>query len=135
MATITSTAAAANKSARFLHAGVVAAYASMSLSVSLSAGDVIQFVKVPSGAQVLDVVFFNNEGAGNNYTFVVGDGGDDNRYVTSTSSTGVVRAQATTFPYSYSAEDTVDVTIGTVVSATATGNLGVLVIYQLDQNN
>jgi len=133
MATITVSSAAANRSAKFLETGVVGVYSTLSLTVALSAGDVLQFVKVPAGAQVLELTFFNNEGAGNNYTFVVGDGGDDNRYITSTSSTGVVRAQATTFPYSYSAEDTIDITVGTVVSATATGSLGIAVFYVLDQ--
>lgn len=135
MATLTASAAQANRSAKYIENGVVAAYATLSITAALSSGDVIQFVKVPQGAQVLDVTFFNLEGAGNNVTMVVGDGGDADRYVTSTSATGVVRANATTFPYSYSAEDTIDITIGTVVSATATGSLGIAVFYILDQSN
>lgn len=132
MATITATNAQANIAAKFLHAGVVAVESVYSIGAALSNGDVLQMVKVPSGAKVLDVMLVvdhQNSAA----VFNVGDGADVDRYIASRSISGVATLNTLVgLGYSYSAEDTIDIQ-AVVTTATAVGSLRLRVMYQLDQ--
>lgn len=127
MATKTATAAAAVAAAVMNVTGATTRVVEYSLNgVTLSAGDVIQMMKIPSGARVADLaVAFDGLGAAGvqSYTLTgIGDGNDDNRYMLSQSvvTSSVVRMSVPGgFGYSYSAEDTVDITIGTITSGTA----------------
>ena len=123
MATKTATAAQST-SPPFLNVnGTVTRNVQYSLGgVTLSAGDVIQMVRVPAGAVINDMTIAISSSV-QSYTITsIGDDGDADRYFTSQS---LVLVQAvrmsvgTGFGYSYSAEDTIDITIGTVTSGTA----------------
>lgn len=127
MATKTATAAQSTVAARYDAVGPVTRVVEYTLNgVSFSAGDVIQMVRVPAGAKFVDfVISWDLLGAAgtSSYTFTgLGDGNDADRYMTSTSAvtSAVVRMSIPGGQgYSYSAEDTIDLTVGTVTSGTA----------------
>lgn len=119
---------------RVIENGVVARSALYTFVAAQSAGDVVQMVPVPRGCQVLDLlVQYDGKGAGADFTVNgVGDGGSQTRYIaTSFSGSAVVRC-AGGFGYSYSVDDTIDVRIGTIVSATAGGTIRLTVTYCMD---
>ena len=104
---------------------------------NLSTGDVVQMLKVPSGANIINVEFYTDVLTGGNYTVTIGDGLDPDRYFTSlstgsTSSINRLTLVTGTVGYSYSAEDTVDITFSTVTTATATGSFKLRVTYTMD---
>lgn len=128
MATLKGTRARDNVSARMIHAGMNVAYSEYTITASLSITDVLEMIKVPKGAYVLDVVVCGPEGGGDNVgAFTVGDGADPDRYIGSTSySPSMALARLSTgvtgVGHNYSATfDTIDITITTETSATATG--------------
>ncbi len=135
MATLTASAAQASASALYNETGVVTRVVDYSLTTNplLSSGDVVQMLKVPSGAVVLDLWIITDQMSGGNYTVTVGDGNSAARYFGSLSpgSTSSINKMtiASAFGYSYSAEDTVDITVGTVTTATASGVLRLVVTY------
>lgn len=138
MATKTASAAAAVVPALYNVVGATTRVVSYTANgTSLSAGDVIQLCRIPSSARIVDLaLIFDNVGAAgvSSYTITgVGDGNDDNRYMLSQSfvTSSVVRMSVPGgFGYSYSAEDTIDVTIGTVTSGTAaTAVISLMVTY------
>lgn len=103
---------------------------------ALSTGDVIQMVKVPNGAKMLNMAFITDALSGGNYTVTIGDGNSATRYsgslsTGSTSSTTRL-TNAGLFGYSYSTEDTIDIVIGTATTATASGTLRLMVTYTMD---
>lgn len=138
MATKTATAAQSISPAHYNVNGVTSRVVDYTLNaVSLSAGDVIQMCKVPPGARIIDLtISFDLLGAAgvSSYTLTgIGDGNDADRYMLSQSvvTSAVVRMSVPGgFGYSYSAEDTIDVTIGTVTSGTAaTGTVRLSLTY------
>ncbi|HKX55669.1 MAG TPA: hypothetical protein VJN01_06195, partial [Xanthomonadales bacterium] len=102
MATLTASAAQSTSQAKMLETGVIARTAIYTFTAAQSAGDVIQMVKVPTGAHVHDVIQVWSLG-GASLTVTVGDGGSAARYngSTSTNVATVVRATAG-LGYSYS---------------------------------
>lgn len=143
MATLTSTAAQSTVPAKVTVNCDITVMSDYSMGATgnpnLSAGDVLQMVRVPSGARILDVWLISDALTGGNYTVTVGDGNSAARYFGSLSpgSTSSVNkmTQAAGFVYSYSADDTVDITIGTVTTATAAGVLRLMVKYTMDLPN
>jgi len=124
MATKTATAAQSNAPAVFNIKGGITRVIEYTLNgVSLSAGDVIQMVRVPASARIADLILAYDDSGAQSYTLTgIGDGNSAGRYMASQSAvtSGVVRMSiAAGFGYSYSAEDTIDITIGTVTSGTA----------------
>lgn len=127
MATLTATAAASTSQAQFHVTGPVWRTVEYSLNgLTLSAGDVIQMCKVPSGARIIDMVLtVDGTGAAGVQSYTIGSMGDGNaagRYLGTLSVvTSLVQRLALVggFGYSYSAEDTIDITIGTITSGTA----------------
>lgn len=142
MATLTATAAQSTVPAKYSINGTITRIVDYSLGATgnpnLSTGDVIQMVRVPSGACVLDVWFMTDQLSGGNYTVTVGDGNTANRYFASlsTGSTSGINKMTLAGPagigYSYSAEDTIDITVSTVTTATASGVLRLAVSYTMD---
>lgn len=121
MATLTATAAASTSQAFYAVNGVVCRSISFNPSgTALSAGDVIQMVRIPKGAVVNDMTLAISSSV-QSYTITgLGDGNSATRYLASQSLVLVQAVRITSgFGYSYSAEDTVDITIGTVTSGTA----------------
>lgn len=119
MATFTSNKAVAAAARRYLETGVVVEYSQYTGSATLSAGDVIQMVKVPIGARVLDYVLSTNDlGASGTATLSLGDGLDPDRYfgsgqVADGAGYRVVRGlrKHAGHGYEYTANDTVDVSV------------------------
>lgn len=134
MATITATAAQAGVQPKATF-GANAISVRYDLTASLSAGDVIQLAKVPEGAKaVVGNVTFSLTSA-NTTTLQVGDGGSATRYLGSTSaSANTVNNFTAGFGYSYSAADTIDITVAAVTSATATGAIKLNMVYVLQED-
>jgi|ERR1700742_494078 len=142
MATFTSTAAQTFSNTgfflappKYLEEGVVARSALYSFTAAQSAGDVIQMVPVPKGCQIIDTLVVFTPGAGGPVlTWIVGDGGSTNRFQTSASATvaTTVHANGGGVGYSYSVDDTIDITVAAVGSATAAGSVRLTVLYAMD---
>lgn len=140
MATLTATAAQSTVPAKYVINGDITRIVDYSIGATanpnLSTGDVIQMVRVPSGAQILDIWVISDQLSGGNYTIGVGDGNSAARYFASLSvgSTSSVNKMsiAAGFAYSYSAEDTIDITVGTATTATASGVIRLVVRYTMD---
>lgn len=148
MATVTSSAVASTVQARAAHAGLNYAYATYAVPASgdgTAANDVIQMVKVPAGARVLDVILTSEDldtNASPTTVFDVGDGDDPDRYIDGTTigqGGGVVRigqsvaAGATDgLFYRYTTEDTIDITVAAAGSTKAAGNVTLCVLYSTD---
>lgn len=132
MATFTATAASSTSPARYDATDPITRVVQRSVAVALSAGDVYQMMKVPNGANILDVTLVADLFGGGNVTTMVGDGISTGRYFSSLSpgASSVNRlATAGAFGYSYSAEDTIDIVFSTVTSASAVGVVKLIVTY------
>lgn len=120
---------------KYLEEGMIARTAIYNFTLAQSAGDVIQMVPVPKGANVIDTVATFVPGAGGPVlTWIVGDGGTTNRYQTSASGAAglSVHANGGGLGYSYSIDDTIDITVAAIASATAAGSVRLTVFYVMD---
>ena len=144
MATLKGTKATDGAQPRFVETGAVQVLSTYDLSNgALSAGDVVQMVKIPHGA-IIDDVKVKMSVAENKAVVQVGDGNDTSRYFGSASLSLVGGAAITmdtdAFGYQYNLSDdaadqydTIDIVVGTVTSATATGTITMLVSYHCDE--
>lgn len=133
MATLTNPHTTSGAQPKAVHAGANSITGYYSLTGNLSAGDVIQMVKIPAGAVVTDMVLLQITGAGSAHQIAVGDGLSTARYLALTSVSGSVVYRATAgIPYSYSADDTIDVLVNAVTSATTVGSFALTVMYKMD---
>lgn len=138
MATLTASAAQSTIPAKFRINGTISRVISFSTpAAGYSAGDVVQMLRVPNGACITDLKFWTDLFGTSNATITgVGDGVSANRYIASasTSSSLAVALLITQggLGYSYSVEDTIDITIGTVTSASNVGVLTLMVTYTMD---
>lgn len=137
MATLTSSKVGTGTPAKSLSVGLIAVSAIYSVNASLSAGDVIQMVNVPKGAQVVYCAL-GGIGANQEAIVAVGDGGDNDRYIahgTMSANTGPARIMnydAALTPYTYSLDDTIDIAISTVSLDTIGGGFHLMVIFSRD---
>lgn len=135
MATRTSTKVTAGTQPKGLRVGLVAVTAEYSVAAgtSLSAGDVIQMVKVPAGATPIYVALSNGSG---DALITVGDTAVTNRYITSVTQSSAqpqIRTINSNFvPYTYSVDGTIDITIGTVSVGTITGGFRLQAIFSMN---
>jgi len=108
MATKTANRASAGVTPKALRVGVVSDVATYSLDQSISNGDVIQLMKVPVNARIVDMYLVWAGGGQGSY--VVGDGVSTNRYITAqtASATAQVRMNGLAVPYTYSTDDSID---------------------------
>ena len=137
--TTTSTQVATGITAKHssLSGHVVADTVSHSVTTAeLQLNDVIQMVKVPKGATVLDVILVSTDIDTNGSPAVVlavGDGDDNDYYVTGSTigqAGGIVRSNALTAkPKTYTADDTIDVTVTTAAATAATGTISLTVLF------
>ena len=137
MATLTASAAQSTVPAKAIHRGTVERVVSYTCNPALSAGDVIQMLRVPAGATILSLRFWTDLFGGGNATITgIGDGNSATRFMGSASTSNSLAASLFITPqaqgYSYSVEDTIDITIGTVTSASAVGTLSIFVAYTMD---
>src|SRR5574341_66566 len=134
MATFTHPAANTGVSPKAVHAGVNSKTVEYSFSTSISAGDLVNMLKIPAGAVVVDVICrYTAATAAGPLQLGVGDQSATERYMASISATGVTRATAG-IPFSYSADDTIRVyATGTISSnSTVGGTVRVTVLYKMD---
>ena len=134
MATLTATAAAAIAPAINNVTGTLKRIVRYAATAALSAGDIIQMVRVPVGAVVTNVAFGASMSAGA-VTVIVGDGNNTSAYAAASvlSGSGVF---VTSMPYvgfgrSYSAEDTIDMQVTAVSAAPGTADIFLTVEYTL----
>lgn len=124
MATITGTHASAGVQPKALRVGLVSVVATYSVNTSLSTGDVLQMIKVPVGARVVDLkVTYDSSGQG---SMIVGDAVDTDRYITEVAvSAGLNTVQTmnngTVAPYTYSTDDTIDIVFSLSSQQPSTG--------------
>lgn len=106
------------------------------VSANLAANDVIEMVKVPKDATVLELIVSASASVAATSTGEVGDGGDTDRFVTSGSigggaaSLGRLNA-ATGHGYKYTSEDTIDIKFTTQTTPTTGAVLKLTAIYTL----
>ena len=134
MTTRTAAEAQATVQPRGLRVGLVAVTSTFSPGAgqSISAGDVIQMVKVPQGATVVDLKFSTNYVQA---SLTVGDGLNDARYIAirSTSAGHVMTPITTAYtPYQYSTDDTIDIFISLVSVSSIAGAFSLIAIYSMD---
>lgn len=134
MATYTTSKTAAGVSPKSLHEGATIKTATYTLVSSSSAGDVIQMVQVAKGSTVLScAVSCTGVGVG---TARVGDGVNTGRYIEPLAySAGMVQVPinvATWVPYTYSTDDTIDILISAVSTASTVGSFTLVVISTMD---
>lgn len=113
--------------------GVIARTALYTKAAAESAGDVIQMVPVPKGATVLDIQVAFNLGGGA-FTANIGDGNSTGRFAASLSTNiaAVQRMTSVAANYQYSADDTIDILVGTATSASAVGSIRLTAYYTMD---
>lgn len=139
MATKTSDKAAAGVQPRAIHAGVNSVYAVYSANgASLSAGDVIQMVKVPDGGRLTGLKFRPMIGT---VHLSVGDGDDADRYAASAvyDSTGTWIDCTLNLGHQYDQSDaaavhfdTIDVTVVLVSAVSISGVIEMIADYVMD---
>jgi len=136
MATFTGSAAQQGVMPKGLRAGLVAVTGFYSFPTSGSTGMVIQMVKVPANAQLV-MAKVANTNAGQ-LTVQVGDGITPARYYAETtlsSGMGWVVCEANVTPgapYTYSTDDTIDITVSRVSVTTLGGAVYLTAIFSLD---
>jgi len=137
MSTHTSTAAVTTVSARQT-IGVSSKTVSHTFSgTAASAGDVVQMIKVAAGTTPLAIYIAGGPATSTfGSTITVGDGIDPNRYLATTSASDgmtIVHCNALAGAlYTYTADDTIDITISAIGSATAAGTFYLNAIYTDD---
>jgi hypothetical protein len=145
MATLKGSKATDGAQPRLVEAGCVSVKSTYDLANgALSAGDVLQMVKIPHGAIIDDVKVVM--GGTNNDTKIVakiGDGNSATRFFGSaslslTQSAIISMSDGLGYQYNLSDDaadqfDTIDITVGTVTSATATGTVTMMVQYHCDE--
>lgn len=135
MATYQGTGATNGAQPRAVHAGVNSHVSTYTFTATSSAGDVVQMVKIPDGARILDVKVKADNG---NALISVGDGGDSGRFI----STATVSASMASLNvpgglgYQYDVSDgaipqsdTIDITVANSGAASATFTL--VVTYEV----
>ena len=149
MTTYAADKAKAGAQARFVHAGSIDVLSKFNLVDTLSAGgvsagDVIQMVKIPHGAIIDDLkVIMTGTGNDTKTVISIGDGGSSTRFQGSASTSftvGHTLVLTDNWGYQYNVSDdaaeqydTIDIAIGTIVSATATGTITMLCTYHCDE--
>ena len=139
MATLTATAAQSTVPAKYRINGAIIRVVDFTMNPALSAGDVIQMMRVPNGAVVTNVqlamidVPTTHTGV---ITANVGDGNDTSAYAASVVLSGTLVALASIpsrgIGRSYSAEDTIDIQVAAISAAGASGGLRLVVHYTMD---
>lgn len=121
--------------------GVHTAYSSYELTAALVVDDVIQMLKVPIGAIILDVVLSTDDlDTSGSPTLVldVGDGDNDDRLI-SASTVGQAGGVAymdeiDALLYQYTADDTIDVSVKTApATGASSGTINLAVTYTMAQ--
>ncbi len=132
MATITATKAQVGIMPKGLRVGLVAVTSTYSVGANLSAGDVIQMIKVPAGATPVYVAVSSGSGQG---VVNVGDGVLAARYLASylnSANAPLTPINTIYVPYTYSTDDTIDITVTLVSTGASTGGFNMIAIFSMD---
>ncbi len=106
------------------------------VSSNLATNDIIEMVKIPAGARIIDVIASASASVGATATAVVGDQSDTDRFIAS-GQLGQGAAQlsrlnaATGNGYQYSAEDTIDITYTSIATPATSGVLKLTALYTM----
>lgn len=125
---------------------VIAARAKYTLIAALVINDVIQMVKVPKGACILEVILTSDDlDSSTGVVLAVGDGVTADRFISGSTvgqAGGIVRMgsgvtaanQSGASAFQYTVDDTVDVKVTTAPSGTAatTGDIVLTVLYSME---
>ena len=138
--TYSSAQAAANVTAKYLHAGAIVRSATYALTAALVVNDVIQMFKLPSGATVHEVILASDDLDSNGTPAIaldVGDATAANRFIAASAvarTGGVARAdQAAGIGYKYAADTMLQVKVNTApATGASTGNVTLTVAYSMD---
>ena len=135
MATRTAAAAQTTVQPKGLRVGLVAVTSTYTIGagLSLSAGDVIQMIKVPANATVVSLQVSSNYSG--DAAFSVGDGLDDDRYISRRSASVAmlpVIINRIAAPYTYSTDDTIDIDVTLVSISTIGGSFFMTAIFSMD---
>ncbi len=133
MATLTASKVASTVQYR-VGLDITSVTASYTVSANLTTADVIQMVKIPKGATVLEVIFSSSASVGATGNMTVGDGDDADRYITTTAVTAAVLARTnahTGHGVLYSADDTIDITAASIATPATGAVLKLTVIYTM----
>lgn len=143
MATLQTSKVASTVPVREPHSGNCVVFATYTLAAALALNDVIEMVKIPSGAKIIDMVLATTDLDTNGAPAIVldvGDGADTDRFIDGTTigqTGGTVRLGSgittNTHVYSYTADDTIDVLVqvGPATGA-ASGTVSLAVTYTLE---
>ena len=134
MATLTASAAQAGVQPKGLRVGLVAVRSTLSLGVSLSAGDVLQMCKVPAGATPVFIQYGTNSPS-LHILFELGDGIVAGRYrsmATYSLGQGMLFSTINVSPYTYSTDDTIDVVVSLATVASPGGAFYLNAIFSMD---
>jgi hypothetical protein len=141
MATFTSTACQTSASGVFLsppkyiETGVIGRSALYTITTAASQGDIVQMIPIPRGAAIIDVAVLVLAPVSMTYTLAVGDGNSATRYIASaTGGTQTIIRASSGVGYSYSAEDTIDVSWTVIGSASISSSVRLSVLYAMDQS-
>lgn len=123
---------------------VIAVHAEFELTAALADNDVIEMVKVPKGAQILEIILGANDlDSATTVVIDVGDGDDPDRFIDGATigqaggsarlGSGVAAAtNDEAFGYVYTADDTIDVTIEAGPTTASSGFITLTVLYHCD---
>jgi hypothetical protein len=137
--TFTSSKVASTVQEREFHGGVNSISATYTITGAFVINDVVQMVKVPFGARILYCkVTVPALDSSTGVVWSLGDGGDDDRYITGATTgrsgaAGVSVINTATSEYTYTADDTIDFKVTTAATGTAatTGDITVDVLYTM----
>ncbi len=122
---------------------ITCAYATYTLTAALALNDVIQMVKVPAGATILDITLTSSDLDTNGSPTIVldvGDGGDTDRFIDGSTigqtggiTNGFLASGVNGHLYNYTSEDTIDVLVqaGPATGATS-GSIKLSVLYTMN---
>lgn len=128
------------------HIGLTVQYASYTFSSAPALNDVVEMVKVPSGATIFDIILSSTDMDTNGtptITLGVGDGSSASRFISGSTvaqAGGVVylsddaNAANAGFLYQYTADDTIDVKVTAGPATGAAGTIKLAVFYMVGQS-
>ena len=135
MTTRTATKVGSGVQPKSLRVGLVTVTStySMAAGASLSAGDVIQMVKVPQGATPIYVALSGNPAGV--VTLKVGDGISTGRYITGLGGSSGMKLNPINqsyVPYTYSADDTIDILVSLASLSSVGGAFNLIAVFAMD---
>lgn len=132
MATVTAPQVSAGVQPKVIRVGLVATTSVYSLAASISTGDVLQMIKVPANARVVDV-HVRHVSTGGVGSYIVGDGVDTDRYIdTASTASGTVHRmnRGAQDVYTYSVDDTIDIVYSLSTVQPSTGSVVMVALIE-----